>query len=299
MRKLIALAALVVLALGGWLWLAGGADDLARWAAEGQRDVQRAMAGAIRALRAGDPGALVTLMGLCFAYGFFHAAGPGHGKLVIGGYGVAERVPLLRLSGLAILSSLSQSATAVLLVYAGLFVLNWGRERLVDTADAWLAPFSYGLIALVGLWLCWRGFRRLKDLRRFAPAHHQHASDGTCSSCGHKHGPSVEEAAEVRSLRDALVVIASVAVRPCTGAIFILILTWQMGIAMAGIAGAFAIGLGTASVTVAVAVAAVTFREGTLSRWTGDGALRVTAFLELTAGFIIALVATQIALRLI
>lgn len=340
----IALVALfvAVLALAAWLWLGGGSARLSDWAAEGQRDVQRAMADPLRAIKRGDGGALAGLLGLCFAYGFFHAAGPGHGKLLIGGYGMGRRVPVLRLSVLALLSSLGQSVSAVLLVGAGGLLLNWSRERLTGTAETLLAPASYAAVGLVGLWLALRGARgmwRLWQGRALAAdrhsvshsvshgdsrgdshnhahdlarnhAHHlahdhnhhhdqhhdHHHHDDTCG-CGHAHGPTPEQAAAVHSLRDALILIGAVAIRPCTGALFVLILTFAMGIPLVGIASVFVMGLGTASVTVAVAIAAVTLRETTLKRLApGTGAARLQALIELAAGLIIAILALQLVL---
>ena len=301
MRSLFLIAGLCVLALVVWLWGLGGADDVAQWATEGQRNVQQAMAGYLRKLRAGEAGALAGLLGLCFAYGFFHAAGPGHGKILIGGYGVGARVPVFRLSLLALASSLAQAATAVILVYAGVLLLGATREAMQGAADKIMAPASYGAIALVGLWLLWRGLRRFK--RALHDNHdHAHDDDGNCASCGHRHGPSLDEARSVTSLRDGLAIVAAVAIRPCTGALFLLILTWRMGIDMAGIMGAFVMGLGTASVTVAVAIAAVTLREGLFARLIagqGGAAARALPLVEVAAGALVAIIAGQLMLTAI
>jgi ABC-type nickel/cobalt efflux system permease component RcnA len=296
-RPVLSLAALGLLALVVWLWGFGGAGAVSAWANAGQAETQQAMARLLRSLRAGDPGALTGLMALCFAYGFFHAAGPGHGKLLIGGYGMAARVGAWRLSGLALASSLAQAASAVVLVYAGVFLFDLTRQRMTGLAEDIMAPASYAAIAAVGAWLAFRGLRRLRAARAV-----QHHHDGTCSSCGHKHGPTAEEAAAVTGWRDALALIGAVAIRPCTGALFLLILTWRMGLEMAGILGTFAMGLGTASVTLAVAVASVTLREGALARLSagqGGGLARALPLLELAAGVVIAALSLQLMLAVL
>lgn len=290
--SLLVLAGLGAFAL--WLWGFGGMADLSRWAASEQREAQNGLAQALRGLKTGEPGAWLTLMGLCGAYGFFHAAGPGHGKIVIGGYGAATQVPLGRLVGLSLAASLAQAMTAIVLVALGAWVFTLGRQQMTGLAEEILAPVSYAAIGLVGVWLAIRGIRRAAR-QMVHDLHH----DADCG-CGHAHGPTPEQAASATSWRSALAVIGSVAVRPCTGAIFVLILCFGLGIPWAGIAGALVMGLGTASVTVLVAGASVALRGAWRTQWaSGPGALRAMAALEILAGGFVALVALGLFLRVI
>jgi ABC-type nickel/cobalt efflux system permease component RcnA len=293
MRNIFLGAALLAVAAMLGLWMLGGFDQLSAWAASGQRSFQNQMAASLRALRTGQPGALATLLAVCFAYGFFHAVGPGHGKFLIGGYGVATRVAMWRLSGIALLSSLAQGASAVILVYTGVLVLGLTRTQMVDSAENIFAPVSYGAIALVGLWLIIRGFRKYMHQRQTHD--HDHTGHGdTCDSCGHRHGPTPEEADNIHSLRDLVVLVGAIAIRPCTGALFLLILTWRFGLVSAGIAGTFAMALGTASVTIAVAVSSTFFRNSTLRGLSGSAAARVVPAIEILAGLIISVGAVQL-----
>lgn len=288
------------------VWATGGFEALARWAAASQREVQGDMAGAIRALKGGEAGALAGLMALAFAYGFFHAAGPGHGKMLIGGYGLGRRVPALRLSLIALASSLAQAGTAIALVYGGIFLAGWTRERVEGIAEDWLAPASYAAIGALGLWLVWRGLRGLRPAPRAHHHDHEHDHHGHHhdhdhdAGCGHAHGPTVEEVAGVASFRDAALLVGGIAIRPCTGAIFLLIICWRLGIDAAGIAGTLAMALGTATVTVAVALLSATAREGALAGLaSGPLATRVLPALELTAGALIAAAAAVLLLPLV
>ena len=236
-------------------WLARGSlAPLGDWAAAHQRDFQNRIAGSLRALRAGEPGAIMALMLVCFAYGFFHAIGPGHGKILVGGYGLARKTPWLRLGGVALLSSLGQAVTAIVLVYGAISLLQLGRDSLIGVAEKTMAPLSYGAIAAIGLWLLLRGARKLwratgvgsqgghdlggstEPMSGHGHSHshshdhnHDHGTSEVCSDCGHRHGPSLEEVSGLQTWREAMVLIAGIAVRPCTGALFVLVITWQMG----------------------------------------------------------------------
>ena len=272
-----------------WLWGLGGAEAVAQWAAGKQRAVQGDLAGALRAVRTGQPFAIATLLGLCFAYGFFHAAGPGHGKLVMGGYALGTNAPRRRLILLTLAGSLGQAVTAIALVSLGALVFGWGREQMTGLADGRLELFSAGAIALVGLWLLLRGLRHWRSAR--APE--------ICSHCGHAHGPDPADVAQMSNWREGLALVLAVAVRPCTGAIFVLILTFGMGIAWAGVLGALVMGLGTAVLTLGVALGAGILRGGLAERLNGPSGQRAMAVVEMLAGAMVALVAGQVVLRLI
>ena len=299
MQRALILAAIVIVLVFVAGFALGWDRMIFQWALEGQREAQTLLARALRALRAGEAGAVATLMGVCFAYGLFHAAGPGHGKLVIGGYGAARRVGALKLSLVALVSSLAQAGTAIGLVALGLWVLGISREAMTGLADDVFQPLSFALIALVGLWLALRGARGLMALRGpdHIHDHPHHGPDATCATCGHAHAPAPDQVAQAGSLRDLAVLIGVVAIRPCTGALFVLILTAQMGAFAAGIAGALAMGIGTASVTVAVALLSVTLREGVLRSQINLAGLGVAqSVLALGVGLLIALLATRLAL---
>lgn len=303
MRRLVLI--LPVLLVGAGIWaLATGVDaEVARWAAGWQREFQNALAGGLRALRAGEPGAVAALAGLCFGYGFFHALGPGHGKFLIGGYGVSHEVPLLRLSVISLLASLGQAATAIALVLAGLFVMGWTRTQMTGAAETIMLPLSALAIGLIGLWLAFRGARKLWRLRGGTAdaSHHGHEHDhvhgpGCGSGCGHRHGPSVEEIRRAGRLRDAAALIGGIAIRPCSGAILLLVLTWHMKILGAGILGALAMSTGTAVLTILVAASSVFIRQSTLFSLSGStNAAQVLPAIEIAAGAAILLISIQMA----
>jgi len=331
------LAAVAVLAV--WIVAAGGGTDIAARAADWQREAQAILAGELRALKGGETGALLRLMGLCFAYGVLHAVGPGHGKLVIGGYGLTRPATAWRLAGIALTASLGQAVTAVAVIGAGVAVLGWGRER-IEGVEAIFAPLSAIAIGLVGCWLLLRGLRRAarqraaarpagvgaahdhahtrgEIARHDAPGHghsggdahahahaHSHGPGHGCHGhagshghahhhddhCGHRHGPTLEEAESATSLREALALAAAIALRPCTGALFLLLITARMEVFPAGVAGAFAMGLGTGAVTAAVALLAVVSRRAALGLAEGTAArlaARAAAPTEALAGLVI------------
>lgn len=256
-------------------WLQGWFNLLAFQAADAQREVQNAIAGAIRQIKAGNPGALAVLTGLCFGYGVAHAIGPGHGKIVLGAYALGHRISARRLILVSLAASLAQAGAAIALVYAGVLVFSWSREQMTGMAEQSLTAASYLMIGAIGLYVAWRSLRLLaRSLRNPSAAAggqalhdhgHPHQGHDHGNGCDHAHGPSLDEMAKLNTWRDGLLLVAGVAIRPCSGALLVLLLCWRIGNNMAGILGALAMGLGTAVITIIVALLALSMREGAWS----------------------------------
>lgn len=244
------------------LWLTGGSAALADWAQTAQRTAQDRMATTLRALHAGAPGALAGLWGLCFAYGFVHAIGPGHGKLVVGAYGMGTNASLARLGGIAMLGALGQALTAILLVLGGAALLGLTRAGMEDFATRWLDRAALLAVLALGLWLVVRGARAFYRSR---PAAQDHSAQDICPSCGHSHAPDPVAVARAQSWREMAAIIGAISLRPCTGALFVLLLTWRMGLVWQGVGGVLAMALGTGLVTVTAALLAGGARRGAFS----------------------------------
>lgn len=301
----------VGLALGAAI-LAAQMIDLAAltiWAAEQQRSIQNAMAGDLRAIGKGDGAALVTLCGLTFAYGFVHAVGPGHGKILLGAAAVSSRATLRRMAWLTLASSLAQSLSAVVLVVGGLQLVALTSGSAIDLAERYLAPLSYAAIGAIGLYLAVRGAR--SAWRVFAAiarpasrsgeshAHHDHHHDDSCG-CGHKHGPSAEDVSDLSNWKEAAALVASIAIRPCTGALFLLVIAWRFQILPAGILATFAMGLGTASFNILVAGSGVggqTILSALGQR--GREVALISPLVQMAAGFFVVIVSLTMLLTVV
>ena len=271
---------LCIWAVGAAAWGIVPWFEIQRWAGGEQRTFQNVMAGALRGIQAGDPQAVWTLCSATAAYGFFHALGPGHGKVLIGGAALASSATLKRLSILTFLSSLAQAATAILLVGGLYFILQIGSADLVDITETWLAPASYAAIAAIGAVLIFRGARSWHKISQ--------AKQATYGCCGHAHGPSVNDVATLTSTRDAVALIASIAMRPCTGAIFVLVIAARFDAFAVGCLAVFTMGLGTAAFNLTVATSGVAARRlAVLGAGDRQGVQAILATLHLTGGGLI------------
>jgi ABC-type nickel/cobalt efflux system permease component RcnA len=78
--------------------------------------------------------------------------------------------------------------------------------------------------------------------------------------CGHSHGPTPSELAGPGGWQRGLSAIVAVGLRPCSGAILVLVFALAQGLFWAGIAATFVMGLGTAITVAAIAIIAVSAR---------------------------------------
>ena len=113
---------------------------LMQWVNAHQQTFYRSLTGALKAMRE-DGSKLWLLIGLSFAYGVFHAAGPGHGKAVISSYMLANEVALRRGVMLSFVSAFLQAVTAIILMAAVFLMLRGTSIRMTDacllyTSDA-------------------------------------------------------------------------------------------------------------------------------------------------------------------
>jgi nickel/cobalt exporter len=91
--------------------------------------------------------------------------------------------------------------------------------------------------------------------------HHHHGEDEHASAWGHAHGPEPEELAGPGGWQRGLSAIVAVGLRPCSGAIIVLVFALAQGLFWAGVAATFVMGLGTAITVALIATLAVAFRS--------------------------------------
>lgn len=246
-----------------------------------QSTFYRELTAALRALK-DSSAALPALLALGFGYGVIHAAGPGHGKAVISAYIVSDdRSAVWRGFGLSLGAALVQALIAIGLVV--LFTLILGATaRQINAATRWVELAAFAAIAVLGLALLWRKAGLLVAAWRGDPV-------ACAPGCAHD---AALPPLTPRSARQSLGVMLAAGIRPCAGAIIVLVFAASQGIIWAGIATTFAMALGTALTTGAMALVAVALKGLALRMAGGRGnraAIAVRALECLAAAFVAAL----------
>ncbi|CAN7381183.1 nickel/cobalt transporter [Rhizobium sp. LjRoot30] len=289
--------------------VSGPFAGLFAWVNGYQQAFYRALTGALKAMRE-DPWQLGALIGLSFAYGVFHAAGPGHGKAVISSYMIANETELKRGVLISFLSAFMQGFVAILLVGAAYLVLRGSSVSMTQATQA-LEISSFAMIALFGAWLLFKKIRSLRlpmpqpelqlagagntmfalgtpeaaSLRTAHHSHghthdhhhhhghhdHHHAPGVACETCGHAHAPDPEMLrAERFNVREAWSAIVAVGLRPCSGALLVMTFSLLNGLYLGGILSVLAMSIGTAITVSVLATLAVTAKSVAL-RFAGHG----------------------------
>ena len=249
------------------------AGGMTGWILAKQAEFYQMFSGLIRASKS-DGRAAYTLLGISFLYGIFHAAGPGHGKAVISSYLVANDETWRRGIALSFASAILQAVTAIVLVGIAAVLLGATAKAMGNTVRV-IEIVSYGLIIVIGFRLLWvKGRAFLKLLRggtheHHAPGHHHHGHshdhahghdhhhEDEASAWGHAHAPEPRELGGQHWLRHGLSAIVAVGLRPCSGAIIVLVFALAQGLFWIGVASTFLMGLGTAITVAAIATLAV------------------------------------------
>ncbi|WP_199269454.1 nickel/cobalt transporter [Cobetia sp. L2A1] len=281
---------LVVLGMLVWPSLVQGWGEALGWIFAEQSRFQRSLGRAMSELAA-HPGTPWALIGISFTYGVLHAAGPGHGKVVISTLLASQPVARRRALWLSLLAALMQGVSALALVGLGAGLLGWaGREVLGQVEKVTL--LSHIGVLLLGVLLilraargCWRAARlsaqasaqnRAQDhshghshghlhdhdhsnSHSHDPSHdhdhdhtHSHSHDHDCG-CGHAHGVTAEQASG--DWRTMGMAVLAIGLRPCSGAILVLLAALALGMVGSGVLAVLAMSLGTALTVGSVAMA--------------------------------------------
>ena len=227
---------------------------------EWQRLFNLALSSSLRDLQQNSQQAGLTLVLVSFLYGVFHAVGPGHGKFILTSYLSFEQTKLLQAVRITLISALVQGIVAISLVTIVVVIFTLSCNYFNLTLK-WIERGSFVLMMIFGLYWCYQGVKHfyaktgpmkkvtIKKISMvqpksplFVPQQHLHSE--SCG-CGHKHLPNSREMAQAQDWKTTAMLILSIGLRPCSGAILVLFLAYTLDLYLWGVLSALMMAVGT------------------------------------------------------
>lgn len=223
---------------------------------EWQKGFNFQLSSAMKGIHENPQQAGLTLLLISFLYGVFHAVGPGHGKFILTSYLSLEQTKLPQTLKITWLSAIVQGLVAVSLVTILVVVFTLSRHYFNLTLK-WVERGSFAIMIAFGAYWCLQSLKpflqkkpknRPLVIRQIRPQNHietsGHIHSENCG-CGHKHLPSSQEMAQIQDWKSMWAVIFSIGLRPCTGAVLVLFLSYTLDLYWWGVFSALVMAVGT------------------------------------------------------
>lgn len=208
----------------------------------------------LHAISQNSASAGMILIAVSFLYGVLHALGPGHGKFIIASYLSTHESKLKQSVKLSLLSSLMQGIVAITATSIIVVILNLS-SRYFKLSQLWLERSALILLLGLGIYWIYQGTRKPKkpfrvksiQLATLPPksAVKINRTFKADCGCGHQHLPDAIQLKQANTWKSQFLVIMSIGLRPCTGAIFVLFLAYMLDLFIWGIFATLAMSIGT------------------------------------------------------
>ena len=272
----------------------GGAfATLTEYIKDFQRRANTEIATYMKAIERGeDLGALFFGLAIAFAYGIFHAFGPGHGKFIIVSYFLGRQARVMRGVVMAAQVAIVHVIAAIVIVWLADIVLRAGFGIGLSEVPGVRAA-SFLIIVGIGLYMMYQAVRTSRGGVRDGGAGHGHShgrehSHGHGDGNGHDHGHGGK-------LEGGLLALAAGMV-PCPGAVLIMLYAVANDMIYPGFLLVAAMSLGIGSSICAVGVGTILARQFAMQFMERSGGSRGAAALRTTMNYVGATFVTLVGL---
>jgi len=188
--------------------------------------------------------ALSSLILVSFLYGIIHAAGPGHGKVVVFSYFISRRSRIKKGILLGNLISLFHAISGVMVVLTLYFIVKTAYLASFEVVSQKIKLASYILVILIGLALLIRG---LLDAKK-GSVHDLHGNGSLTSS----------------DRKGILPLALAVGMVPCPGVVIIMLFSLSLNLLAIGLMMSFTMALGMATTISLAGILSILGQEGLL-----------------------------------
>ena len=294
LSKYVGILVIIILFSAGYMiWL--NWPSLTLLSLNWQRDISAELSELLYEARENSLTAGISLMSLSFIYGVLHSLGPGHGKFIVSTYVATHPTKVKTSLMLTVISALLQAVVAIILVSTLLFIFDLSMREVNSNANHFITVSFYSVVIL-GLVIVWRNLRSIWKLFTSAPKSEvknetksivknnnknniafsinkitplntskvnkvsTHVHDDACG-CGHKHFVEADLINKASSVKEYLAIILSIGLRPCTGAVMVLLFSNVLGVYWLGMLSAFVMAIGTALTASTIAIMTITGKK--------------------------------------